>query len=466
MELFKADKSIKIAVAWFTNEMLLAPLVLKLKMGVSVEIILNDDEINRNGKTSLDFTDFLKAGGVLRWNKTNKLMHEKFCIIDNHIVIFGTYNWTNKAEYSEESITIAFDEKETTNFYLEKFNRMTNIYDKEDWKKSNSVETIPVEVVGREMFFDDSKPFFDDIFFEILSQNGKKGLRQIDGEIILDIFYQDIYKVGNFFCVKRFMEDSQLFDPIRRSFVGPTFDSIERKGAFSDYLFKKNGKMGCLAYDGSCRIKCVYDKIEHIAHSGWSPISHYKYSYLVEKEGEYGIYTGEGNNIIPCIYENISPLLHGGGYPPIFYIVKRGKKALFDANSGKQLTDFLFDSFTVHFYESINISAEKNKKYALMSYEGEFLTDFIYDSIQGLCTLEFDNANGEVLFYDRHGDVVGSTGAFYYVKCKNHWGIINSKGVIEIDSIYNSIEELKECRKYSELLENDNYEIHFCKNTI
>ena len=45
-ELFKAQESIKIAVAWFTNDLLFQPLLLKLQAGVKVEIILNRDEIN------------------------------------------------------------------------------------------------------------------------------------------------------------------------------------------------------------------------------------------------------------------------------------------------------------------------------------------------------------------------------------------------------------------------------------
>ena len=36
MELFKATESIKIAVAWFTNDLLFQPLLMKAVMGVSV----------------------------------------------------------------------------------------------------------------------------------------------------------------------------------------------------------------------------------------------------------------------------------------------------------------------------------------------------------------------------------------------------------------------------------------------
>lgn len=123
-ELFKANSSIKIAVAWFTNEMLLQPLILKLKTGVSVELIINDDDINRKSASSLDFTEFIEFGGILRWNSTKQLMHEKFCILDDRIVISGSYNWTNKAEFNKESITIFYDEDSTTKFFSLEFEEL------------------------------------------------------------------------------------------------------------------------------------------------------------------------------------------------------------------------------------------------------------------------------------------------------------------------------------------------------
>ena len=103
-ELFKANSSIKIAVAWFTNDLLFQPLLLKLDAGVSVELILNKDDINCSDDNEINFDEFVKAGGILRWNDTKQLMHEKFCIIDDKIVIYGSYNWTNKAEYTADTI--------------------------------------------------------------------------------------------------------------------------------------------------------------------------------------------------------------------------------------------------------------------------------------------------------------------------------------------------------------------------
>lgn len=127
-ELFKANKSIKIAVAWFTNDLLFQPLLLKLAAGVTVEIILNKDEINCSNENEIDFDEFVNAGGTLRWNDTKQLLHDKFCIIDDRIVIYGSYNWTNKAEYNEESIAIAKEENETIEFYCDKFEKLSNKY--------------------------------------------------------------------------------------------------------------------------------------------------------------------------------------------------------------------------------------------------------------------------------------------------------------------------------------------------
>ncbi len=153
-ELFNAKSSIKIVVAWFTNDLLFQPLVLKQGAGVDVEIILNKDEINCSEENSIDFDELVKAGGTVRWNDTKQLMHDKFCIIDNNVVIYGSYNWTNKAEYNEESITVSKDEATTVNFYLELFKRLSSKYSAKTNAKS---PTPPQEKKERTQSFTFSK---------------------------------------------------------------------------------------------------------------------------------------------------------------------------------------------------------------------------------------------------------------------------------------------------------------------
>lgn len=180
MELFKAKESIKIAVAWFTNELLLQPLILKLQMGVSVEIVLNDDEINRGGDTSLDFTDFLQAGGILRWNDSKQLMHEKFCIIDDRIVITGSYNWTNKAELNSEVENFFYDEEETTVFYNDLYHRLSERFEKEI-----CVVTKKEEILERKCYYDEEGFYIDEQGAKY--SNDRKCLIKVPGDNYLTV---------------------------------------------------------------------------------------------------------------------------------------------------------------------------------------------------------------------------------------------------------------------------------------
>jgi len=123
-ELFKATKSIKIAVAWFTNDLLYQILLLKLQTGVSVELILNDDDINRNSDHHLDFDLFVNAGGKIYWANDKNLMHQKFCIIDENVVINGSYNWTYKAEYNNENVNIISGEETVCFQYINEFSTL------------------------------------------------------------------------------------------------------------------------------------------------------------------------------------------------------------------------------------------------------------------------------------------------------------------------------------------------------
>ena len=103
-EITNAKYIIWIAVAWFTDKDLANLLFKKAKQGVNVQIILNDDKINSTLKEKLEkhFEVYFARSD----DKIKRLMHNKFCVIDLEKVIHGSYNWTNKAQYNNETITI------------------------------------------------------------------------------------------------------------------------------------------------------------------------------------------------------------------------------------------------------------------------------------------------------------------------------------------------------------------------
>lgn len=115
MELNKAQVSISLAMAWFTNQTLADKLKEKQMQGVKVEIIIYNDGINTKHGANLDGLDVIKTRG-----QRGGIMHNKFCVIDNQIVLQGSYNWSSNAEYkNDETVQISEDPKLATKFSVE-----------------------------------------------------------------------------------------------------------------------------------------------------------------------------------------------------------------------------------------------------------------------------------------------------------------------------------------------------------
>ncbi|MBA4154324.1 phospholipase D-like domain-containing protein, partial [Flavobacterium sp.] len=149
----RAEFDIKIAVAWFTDEKIIRVLNKKKKNGVNIEVVIYNDKIN---KADLYF-ELVKS--EVNFYKSSKLMHNKFCVIDEEIVINGSYNWTNNATSNNENITVLYSFDLVTNF-LEEFNKITTSkfiskLKLSDYSKSNSYEFQADEIISKYQF-----PFF------------------------------------------------------------------------------------------------------------------------------------------------------------------------------------------------------------------------------------------------------------------------------------------------------------------
>ena len=116
----KSQQSVFIAVAWFTDSSLFKLLCEKSQQGVQIQLMLMNDEINNSCGINYDL--LVKSGGKV-WkvgNESENLMHNKFCVIDNEIIVSGSYNWTNRAKQNHESITI-IEDKELATQFIEEF---------------------------------------------------------------------------------------------------------------------------------------------------------------------------------------------------------------------------------------------------------------------------------------------------------------------------------------------------------
>lgn len=121
MALDSAKVSIRVVMAWFTNDTLFDKLLEKYNEGIDVKIAIYDDGVN--GKYGVDISQLPYT--KIKKGQRGGLMHNKFCVIDNQIVVGGSYNWTNNAELrNDENITIENDPEQATK-YSEEYRRLT-----------------------------------------------------------------------------------------------------------------------------------------------------------------------------------------------------------------------------------------------------------------------------------------------------------------------------------------------------
>lgn len=126
----KASERIIVAVYWFTNEELFDKLIEKVEKGRKVELIIHNDFIN-NRNTGLNFQQFVDKGGEFYFSDGYNPMHNKFCVIDDKILINGSYNWTYYAENkNRENVLIIEEEKNTIESFINEFERLKSLTEK------------------------------------------------------------------------------------------------------------------------------------------------------------------------------------------------------------------------------------------------------------------------------------------------------------------------------------------------
>ena len=92
----------------------------KKKKGGNIRIIVNDDSLTeskgiRFEKSEIEYYKISPKNGNF-----NNLMHHKFCVIDFKKVITGSFNWTVKASFNNENITV-IEQKDQAEKYADEF---------------------------------------------------------------------------------------------------------------------------------------------------------------------------------------------------------------------------------------------------------------------------------------------------------------------------------------------------------
>ena len=123
-EIKKAQKSIFIAVAWFTNKDLFNELLEKAKTGCNVSLIISNDKINTNSRITFELLEKYNSKCYKIGNGETDLKHNKFCVIDYSTVITGSYNWSYKAENNFENVILNYDDTALAEQFISEFNQI------------------------------------------------------------------------------------------------------------------------------------------------------------------------------------------------------------------------------------------------------------------------------------------------------------------------------------------------------
>ena len=113
-----AQKSIYFMAFSFTADSLGETIRARAQDGVVVAGVMEDEQVNSNVGT--EFDPFKQAGLDVLRDANEGQMHHKVIIIDESIVVLGSYNFTNSAETkNDENLIVVYNEKIAAEFMKE-----------------------------------------------------------------------------------------------------------------------------------------------------------------------------------------------------------------------------------------------------------------------------------------------------------------------------------------------------------
>jgi len=115
-----------ICVFTISDDRISRAIVDAMKNDVNVRIISDNDKTKDLGS---DIKDLCNVGISVRIDNTPNHMHHKFMVVDQKIVLTGSYNWTRSAaNYNQENVISVEDDYVVSKFSSE-FNRLWEVCD-------------------------------------------------------------------------------------------------------------------------------------------------------------------------------------------------------------------------------------------------------------------------------------------------------------------------------------------------
>jgi len=138
----QAKSELKIAVSWLTDISIFNILLDKLSQGVNITLITRNDYLN-NHPNALDWNLFILKGGKLYFCQPGDMLHYKFCIIDDQLVLMTSQNWTCFAGNNNRENLILDSTMDTIKSFNQEIEYLTNKF-----QLQTEVERIQLESIN------------------------------------------------------------------------------------------------------------------------------------------------------------------------------------------------------------------------------------------------------------------------------------------------------------------------------
>jgi len=139
----KAKDYVYVAMYYFTSRPIAQALIRARDRGVDVRVCLDKEQPTYEYSKSR----FLENKGInMKLIGGSGIMHNKFCIIDDHITLTGSCNWTVSADLKNDENLLIIESEEIARIYKEQFNKFWNgtYIDTCEYKDESRLEKIPV----------------------------------------------------------------------------------------------------------------------------------------------------------------------------------------------------------------------------------------------------------------------------------------------------------------------------------
>lgn len=216
-----------------------------------------------------------------------------------------------------------------------------------------------------------------------VEQEGKYGLIDFEGKLILNPEYDNIYALEGIeknIIIEKGGQKGLVNTSMGEVIIKPEYTEISTltKTYENGYIVNKNGKYGVISADAKIVYEPIYEGIKNVTSNGYYAVVEAAKTKLLDNAGKVKLETGF-DDIVEMNGENITTTVN-----QLYGVMKLDGSSLIK-NEYEDLK-YMFGMYYI---------AKKNGLYGVISTAGETVVDFTYTSMEYIKTADFIQAEKE-----------------------------------------------------------------------